>query len=213
MAKPPSEIWLFRILHVDNVAYALRHGLFTRNHPHQDPNYIFIGDGALTSIRHDAPIPLPNAGALGDYVPFYFWPLSPMLLNIKTGWRGITQRPQRDIVYLCCRLVDVQAHPRPVVFTDGHATARTSRFFQDPADIDQLDWPTIRLRYWTDEEDNDRQRRKQAECLVKEYVAPECISRIIVFDEAQRTFVSGLLKAAGHSAALEVNPDNFYFHE
>lgn len=213
MTAPPNEIWLFRILHADNVAYALRHGLFTRDHPQRDPNYIFIGDAALTTARHDYPVPLAGAGNLGDYVPFYFWLLSPMLLNIKTGWRGVTRRPQRDIVYLCCRLVDIQACDIPVIFTDGHAKTRTSRFFQNPADLNQLDWPVIKLRYWRDAEDNDQQRRKQAECLVWQHVPPECISKVVVFDEQQRSFVASLLRELTHPATLHVEPKKFYFSQ
>ena len=212
MATPPPDVWLFRILHADNVAYALRHGLFTRNHPLHDPDYIFIGDAALTTARHDYPVPLAGAGNLGDYVPFYFGPLSPMLLNIKTGWRGVTQRPQRDIVYFCCRLADVQACGQPVIFTDGQAKTRTSRFFRNPTDLNQLDWPVIKLRYWPDAEDNDRQRRKQAECLVWEHVPPDCIGHIVVFDDPQRAFVAGLLQATGHRATLHVESAKFYFH-
>lgn len=136
-----------------------------------------------------------------------------MLLSIKTGWRGITQRPQRDIVYVCCCLADVLAGGQPVLFTDGHAKTRTSRFFRSPDELNQLDWPTIKMRYWHDEEDTDRQRRKQAEFLVWQHVPPECISRVVVFDEKQRSFVADLLQAIGHPATLLVKPKEFYFHE
>ena len=213
MSSPPIEVWLFRILHVDNVAYALQHGLFASKHPQQDPNYIFIGDTVLTAVRRDYPVPLAGRGDPGDYVPFYFWPWSPMLLNIKTGWRGIRQRPQRDIVYLCCRLTDVIANGQSLLFTDGHAKTYTSRFFDDLTDLNQFDWPTIKLRYWPDEEDTDRQRRKQAECLIWQHVLPECISRVVVFDDKQRSFVAGLLRDAAHPATLLVEPEKFYFHE
>lgn len=213
MSVPPSEIWLFRIVHYHNVEYILRHGMYVRGHPQQDPNYIFIGDTILTTARHDYPVPVAGYGNLGEYVPFYFWPLSPMLLNIKTGWRGITQRPQRDIVYICCRLEDLRASAQRILFTDGHAKTRTSRFYTDFADLDKLDWSTIRMRYWTDPEDEDRQRRKQAELLVQEHVKPECIRRIIVFDEQRCEAIASLLRKTGHTAQVQSNPTNFYFHE
>lgn len=93
-----AKIWLFRIVHIDNVEYLLKNGMFTRHHALADPDYINIGDRVLINQRDDYPVNLEGFGNLGDYVPFYFGPLSPMLLNIKTGYRGITMRPQEDIV-------------------------------------------------------------------------------------------------------------------
>jgi len=90
-------------VHIENVEYLLTHGMFTKNHAQADPDYINIGDTGLIAQRNDYPVGIhPPNGVVGDYVPFYFGTLSPMLLNIKTGYRGITQRPQSDIVYVVC---------------------------------------------------------------------------------------------------------------
>ena len=89
MAIDIDKIWLYRLIHVDNVEYVLRNGMFTRNHAQADPSYINIGDTILINQRSEYPVKIEGYGNLGDYVPFYFGPLSPMLLNIKTGYRGI----------------------------------------------------------------------------------------------------------------------------
>jgi hypothetical protein len=82
----PDIVKVYRIVHIDNVKYLLTHGIFNRVHANADPDYINIGDSDLISKRHDYPVGVnPPGGALGDYVPFYFGRLSPMLLNIKTG--------------------------------------------------------------------------------------------------------------------------------
>lgn len=97
--KQPDNPLLYRIIHINNLEYALKHGLYTRCHVNADPNYINIGDSTLITQRQNHPVKIiPPGGTLGDYVPFYFGPLSPMLLNIKTGYRGIIQRSQEDIV-------------------------------------------------------------------------------------------------------------------
>lgn len=59
---------IFRITHIDNIEWAVRHGLHCRNSVTKDPNYKEIGN--------------PD-------IPFYFTPYSPMLLNIKTGYLGL----------------------------------------------------------------------------------------------------------------------------
>src|SRR5258708_24880319 len=103
--QKPKEPRVFRIVHIDNVEYLLTHGMFTKTHKKADPAYINIGDTGLIAQRNTYQVAIdPPNGVLGDYVPFYFGPLSPMLLNIKTGYRGITMRPQAEIVYVCCKI-------------------------------------------------------------------------------------------------------------
>jgi len=41
--QQPNIVSVFRIVHIDNVEYLLKHGMFTRNHSMADPNYINIG--------------------------------------------------------------------------------------------------------------------------------------------------------------------------
>lgn len=96
----PNKIWLFRIVHWENVEYILDNGMTCREHPSADPNYINIGMRQLVNDRHDHPISFENAGNLGEYVPFYLGPHSPMLYMIKNGFSGVTKRPQHEIVYI-----------------------------------------------------------------------------------------------------------------
>lgn len=208
-----TKLWAYRMVHYTNVQYILRHGMFTRGHHQQDPDYVFIGDTQLTALRHDYPVEIPGGGTLGDYVPFYLWPLTPMLLNIKTGWRGITQRPQRDIVYVCCAWQALHETGQRIVFTDGHAKDRISRFYENEADLDKLDWDTIRDPYWRNtEEDWDRQRRKQAELLVYQHVPPTCIGRLVVFDEARRQEMQEIVDAIKLPILVSVdNKHTFYY--
>ena len=73
-----DKIWLFRIVHINNVEYLLHNGIFTQHDSHSNPDYINIGDATLINQRVDYPINLKGYGNLGDYVPFYFGALSPI---------------------------------------------------------------------------------------------------------------------------------------
>lgn len=77
----PKKIILYRIVHWQNVEYILQHGLYHQQHALADPAYINIGHKQLIADRHEYQITnLADAGNLGEYVPFYFGPHSPMLL-------------------------------------------------------------------------------------------------------------------------------------
>ena len=156
-----DNIILFRIVHIDNVEYILRNGMFIKDSPNADPDYINIGDTILIEQRNDYPVKLEGYGTLGEYIPFYFGALSPMLLNIKTGYRGITKRPQSEIVYICCSLRQILDNCAEWCFTDGHAKNMLSGFYNHTDDLEKIDWDIVNERYWHDtENDNDRMRRK-----------------------------------------------------
>jgi hypothetical protein len=208
-----QNINLYRIVHRDNVAYILEKGMFCHGHPFFDPNNIFIGDSTLTEQRHEFELPLADCGNLGDYVPFYFGYRSPMLLNIHTGYRGIQQRPQTDIVYIVCKLSCLIDKGFEVIFTDGHAKNQVTRFFKDTADLHQLDWESINAIQWnTTAQHPDRMRRKQAECLVKSQVPPQCIAALVVYDAATKADMEALVQASKHAIGVHINPKNDFYY-
>lgn len=213
--QQPNIVRVFRMVHIDNVEYLLTHGMFTRNHELADPNYINIGDTGLISQRNTYPVYItPPNGVLGDYIPFYFGPLSPMLLNIKTGHRGITKRPQDEIVYIVCRVNFIVENCEEWCFTDGHAKdLMVTEFYNDLNDLNKIHWDVVNLRYWYPiEEFMDRQVRKQAEFLVKFHVPVNCISGIVVLNEARKTFVEEIVTRLGLAIPVRVNPNNQFYY-
>jgi hypothetical protein len=210
----PENIILYRITHKDNLDYLLRNGMFTKNHKNADPNYINIGDNTLILQRNDYSVRInPPGGFLGDFVPFYFGPLSPMLLNIKTGYRGIIKRPQSDIVYICCQLNKIIERCSEWCFTNGHAKNYITEYYNSVAFLDKVDWKIVKERYWKDnEQDFDRMRRKQAEFLVKNFVPVECINNIIVYDNTVYNTVKTILHTIGLRISVDINPNNQYYY-
>ncbi|TWV06036.1 DUF4433 domain-containing protein [Bacteroidaceae bacterium HV4-6-C5C] len=209
-----SAMPIYRMVHINNVEYVLRNGICIRGHHLADPDYINIGDTELIAQRVDSPVRIvPPGGNLGDYVPFYFAGHTPMLYNIKTGWRGITQRPQSDIVFLVSSVGEIVQNCPYWCFTDGHAKHNISRFYNNIAYMINLDWVTIHQQYWNNTlEDMDRQRRKAAEFLVKDYVPNTCIRIIYVFNEACKQRIEALVNqlALNISVNIDINK-NLYF--
>jgi hypothetical protein len=185
-----------------------------RNHLNADPNYINIGDTDLILQRNTYTVGInPPGGNLGDFIPFYFGGHSPMLLNIKTGYRGITQRPQRDIVFVCCKIeIIVQQCPH-WCFTDGHAKNKMTEFFNDVRSLDKVDWKIISEQIWrATEEDEDKPRRKQAEFLVKDFIPTNCIYCLIVKNQNRKDEIEAIVSNAGLNIPVKIDTNNKLYY-
>ncbi len=136
----PEKALIFRITHIANVPWTLDHGLHCCNSAKLDPNYVEIGNPELIQKRATRVVPLPPGGGLSDYIPFYFTPYSPMLLNIKTGHNGIPKRSMNEIVILVSSLRTLAAQQIQFVFTDRHAYLQTAEFHNDLAQLDCIAW-------------------------------------------------------------------------
>lgn len=212
MEKLLTRLFIFRMTHIDNVPFILRNGLWSKLSAVQDPSFKAIGNADIIGRRtNKRVVVIPPGGVLGEYVPFYFSGLSPMLLNIATGY-GVPRVPQRDIVFLVCDAVEIAAKCIPFCFTDGNATKSISRFFNNLQALDELDWTTIKSTLWKNTDDDyDRVRKKMAEFLVKDHVPASLIRGIIVRDEAARQKVTDML--AGTAIPVKVDTNNDYFYQ
>jgi ssDNA thymidine ADP-ribosyltransferase, DarT len=158
---------IFRIVHRGNVPWMLDHGVHCGSSATRDPNYITIGNADLIAKRTSRSVPVHPHGTLEDYVPLYFTPYSPMLLNIKTGYNGIPRRSNEEIVILVSSLHRLKELQVPFVFSDRHAFLNTARFSGDIADLDRIDWKILQDRdFKRDLNDLQKMERYQAEALV-----------------------------------------------
>src|SRR3954454_5002547 len=115
----PADARVFRITHIENVPWILDHGLHCQSSGVRDPNFVPIGMKTLIGKRATHPVGIPPGGCLADFVPFYFTPKSVMLMNIKTGYNDVIQRPNEEIVIFVARLREFWSKGLNALFTNG----------------------------------------------------------------------------------------------
>ena len=125
---------IFRITHRDNLEWILRNGLHCEK-GRRDPNFVSIGNPDLIDRRRSRLVPVPPGGLLSDYVPFYFTPSSPMLMNIQTGWGGVERRKNEEIVVIVSSLPALKANGVRYLFTDRHAYLAAAAFYDDDSTL------------------------------------------------------------------------------
>ncbi len=185
----PQKALIFRITHIRNVPWILENGIHCKNSPTQDPNFVRIGNLELIQKRATKFIPIPPSGTLSDYVPFYFTPFSMMMLNIKTGYGGIKQFPNSEIVILVSSLRGLAEKNTPFVFSDRHAYLGAAQFFSSLNDLDKIDWGILQRRdFKRDVDDPEKTDRYQAEALVYRHLPVTGLLGIVCASEnEQRT--------------------------
>jgi hypothetical protein len=128
-----------------------------------------------------------------------------MLFQLHTGRvEGYTEG-QPPLIYLVSTAQAVAASGAGFVFSDGHGIAAYTSWYDDLAELVQVDWSVVNGRYWNDTPDHpDRQRRKQAEFLVHRQCAWPLVQEIGVLNEAIKGRVEGILSGFPASMRLPV---------
>lgn len=199
----PNPTLLLRLIHIDNLGVLLtRRALHAPNHtPNDGLVYRKIHRTDVQVSRHQRPVKGGPGGVLHDYVPFYFGCRSVMLFQLKTGRVTGYDEGQRPLIYLVVHAQDVAHQGLGFVFTDGHALANYTDFFDHLDSLDEVPWDTVNLQYWTSTvDDPDRQTKKQAEFLVHRVVPWALVCEIAVLDEQAAGAVRQVL--AGFPAEL-----------
>ena len=121
----PVSTKILRFLHIDNLSVVMqRGGLHAPNFTPQDGlTYKTIHNIDVQLKRADKLIPCGPGGVIHDYVPFYFGPLSPMMLNLKTGRVAGYTEGQEPLVYLGTMAQSIAESESGFVFSDGHGLA------------------------------------------------------------------------------------------
>lgn len=201
----PTPIYLFRIVHWQNIEHILANGLCSKLHPSCDPDYINIGHRQLITDRHDHAVPLEGYGHLGEYIPFYFWGHSPMLYMIMHGHQGLQKYSQEEIVYIVVPAARIIDDGLQYVFTDRNAKQKLARYFTDPIHFEELRWDVIRSKDWKNTED-DLQRRdfKMAEFLVRHHIPTSYVDRLFVKSEDKRVEIVDIIRKLDLETPVQV---------
>ena len=138
----PVPTPVFHITPIDNLASIAKVGaILSKTRVAQQ--HLVAGNIAYQHIqgrRAVRRIPIAPGGTLHDYVPLYFGPRSPMLYTINNGNVPDCNYRQDDIVHLVAQAQSVHNGGHRFVFSDIHAALDYARFFDDLAQLSEIDW-------------------------------------------------------------------------
>ena len=189
---------IFRIVHRDNVPWILENGMHCRNSTVQDPRYRAIGNPDLIDKRQHRMVPIAPGGTLSDYVPFYFTPFTPMMLNIKTGYGGVTRLPNKEIVILVSSLRKMAELSHAFVFSDRHAYLLSANFYSDLADLVNINWGILQQRdFERNPDDPEKIERYQAEALIHQMVPTGALLGVVCYTNAVKSTLDHIATECG----------------
>ncbi|MCL2075922.1 MAG: DUF4433 domain-containing protein [Betaproteobacteria bacterium] len=192
----PEKAMIWRIMHRDNLPWILDNGLHCSSSNAKSPDWVNIGNQDLIDKRASRRVPLPPHGCLNDYVPFYFTPFSPMLLNITTGYGGIKKRSNEEIVILVSSLRHIAAQGLAFLFTDSHAYYQWANFYSDLTDLDKIDWSLLQEQgLQRDPENPAKFERYQAEALVHLHLPINGLRSIVCYTDNLKQSIEQQLQA------------------
>jgi len=130
------------------------------------PNHAVIGydhikERRLTQIQ----VTCCDNRYVGEFVPFYYCPRSPMLFTINQGNTGRKPGCQKDIVHLVSTVGEGVETGRDWAISDGNAGAFYTSFSNRLDDLNCLNWEVINSNSWGGE----RRHQKASEFLVADF--------------------------------------------
>ena len=208
-----SPVPIYHITSIDNLPSILGSGCLVcpNMHPQDGIAYTSIAHSTIQAVRTRKRIPCGPGGVLHDYVPFYFAPRSPMLYSLHNNFVEGYSRGQRPIIHLVSSVEAVQGASLPYVFSEGQGIVALTRFFDDPKDLDKIDWGVMPLTMWRDTiQDGDRKRRRQAEFLVFNTFPWSLVHTIGVVDTVIKRQVDNILEEYAIRPFVACHPGWYY---
>lgn len=168
-------------------------------------------DAALKEKRRRIAVPR-TGGVLADYVPFYFAPRSPMLLNLATGRVAGYHDGQDPLVFVVVDIDRLIDSGHVIAATDGHPVDALTEFLPNRVAIEsEVDWELMVEEYWNNTDaDGDRKRRRQAEFLIKNEVPLHDVEELVVRTRAMAGAVVAKLRSHDLGLRVSVRPGSYY---
>ncbi|EPR73429.1 hypothetical protein ADIWIN_1459 [Winogradskyella psychrotolerans RS-3] len=163
---------LYYTAHIENINSILEKGILSHNLAHSKGLLtVDISNKQVNERRNRVVVGLN--GNLHDYAPLYFNPRNPMLYYLCKN------RPKENLV-----LMRINPHilmEDDVSFSDGNAASRTTKFYNNLDDFNNLNWTTIQNEYWTNYPDG--KRIKCSEVLVKKMIPMYYVTDLFVYNQ------------------------------
>lgn len=210
MQRDLTSTYLYHITDVENLAAIAAHGgllsdclLAAKGGPKVGIGYDHIKTRRMTQTR----VACAGGRFVGEFVPFYFCPRSPMLFVVN---KGRTNRPpgcQRTIVHLVTTVANAIATGDEWAYSDVNAGSTYPNFFDDIENLDsRVNWKAIEERAnWS-----PVSSEKAAEFLVANTYPWTAIRAIGCIGNSTAAQVSHLLQDGGHNPTVLVRPGWYY---
>jgi len=204
--KAPSEIPIYHITDLANLrgivdAGGIRSDVAMAAHNPAVIGYDHIKLRRATEIRVDC----CGDRFVGEFVPFYYCPRSPMLYTINLGNTGRPVGCQSKIVHLVSTVGDALAAAQDWAISDGNAGAFHGSFYKDLAELGKLDWEAIHARIW-----QGRTHQKAAEFLVADFFPWNAVRGIGCMDATAAAEVNNILGKAANNPVVSVERTWYY---
>ncbi|MDP3972069.1 MAG: DUF4433 domain-containing protein [Candidatus Nanopelagicales bacterium] len=193
--------------HIDHLESVVDQGLVADAVARVDRRLaVEVGNLEIKERRRKRVVPVGPGGFVGDYVPFYFAPRSPMMYVIHKGGVPTFSGGCARLVYLVTSVEKLESSGLSLVFADRNAVLGFARFTERVGDLDALvDWPLMRAMMWNNTSaDPDRRERRMAECLAHRVVPWPAIECVVAASDSVAREVRGILATACATTPVNV---------
>lgn len=216
MTAVPDRPKIYHITHVDNLpSIATDMGLVSdAQRIASGLSCSLVGMSTIKQRRlEEIEVTCHPGTTVGQYVPFYFCPRSIMLYILRMGnhpdvsYRG----GQSSIVHLQADFQQVIAWANsnavPWAFSSGNAGSYLTSFYNDPAQLSEIDWNAVAA---TDFRDAKIKEGKQAEFLLFNVFPWTLIEKVGTIDATITIKARQALATSRHQPPISIEP-NWYF--
>lgn len=216
MTSTPDRPKIYHITHLDNLpSIATGMGLVSdARRLASSLSCSLVGMSTIKQRRlEEIEVACHRGTTVGQYVPFYFCPRSIMLYILRMGnhpevsYRG----GQQPMIHLQADFYQVinwaNLNAVPWAFSSGNAGSFLTRFYNDPAQLSEIDWDAVTS---TDFRDAKIKEGKQAEFLMFDVFPWKLIEKVGTIDSTIATRARTTLAIADHQPIIAIEP-SWYF--
>lgn len=151
-------------------------------------------------------IPCCGNRFVGEFVPFYLCPRSPMLYTINNGNTGRPKGCQTDILHLVSDVYRASSLGRHWAVSDGNAGSAYTTFSNAPGVLDTVNWAIVNSNQWGGE----RMHAKATEFLVADFVPIAVLTSIGCHNAQTAIATRGILNQYKIALPVNVVPHWYY---
>jgi hypothetical protein len=206
MPHNPEQVLIYHITDVANLPAIIAENGLCSDAAMVKRNPEIIGYDHIKKRRlKEIPVPCCEWRRVGEFVPFYFCPRSPMLFTINKGNTGRPVGCQSSILHLVSTMAAGIATGKAWAVSSGNAGAFHTTFSPKLDALESLDWAAIRATQW-----HGMQHQKSAEFLVADFFPWAAILEIGCANSGTADKARSILAGAVHQPIVTIKTNWYY---